>query len=181
MVTTKCHFHLLDALKRDLSDADYQYIALYKKNEIIDNINSSLQHREYKEEILKHFHPNFINFLYKNHSEWVSEKIVECVTDDLYINDLLDAMENGTGEELDESIIAGIVNNNNLPVDTREKAFNLGCDYFSLNSFTENILDTVYNSCADLLFNTDKNSVPDKSYYKSTMKLLTNIMFYLNI
>ena len=176
IITTKYSWLFHDALKRHLPDADYEYIALYRKKDINAIVDESIKYSNGKERLLKHFHPCFINFLYAKHNDMFPPQLANFTTDDLYVYDALYKMKNGEGKELSEDELGYIVGNVNLSDDVREKAFELGCNYFIVDNFPKSIINNVYESCVELVFDTKKEDIENLKYYEDAKSLLNKMV-----
>ena len=176
IITTKYNWLLMDALKRDLPNADYEYIALYKKKDIENIVNDSVKYDNGRERLLKHFHPNFINFLYIKHNDMFPVRLANFITDDLFVYDALYKMKHEEGRELSEDELGYIVGNVNLSDDVREKAFEFGCNYFIVDKFPQSIINEVYESCVELVFDTKEEDIEDKKYYEDAKVLLRKMI-----
>lgn len=176
IITTK-HSHLLkDALKRPLKDADYEYIALYRKKEITEIVNNAVRYSDGRERMLKEFHQDFINFLYKKHNDMFPIELAKFITDDVYMCDLLDDFEKGCSREISENEMAYIVGNENISESVRERAFTFDCNYFLIKKFPKSIINDVYESCIDFVFNTDEKDIENKQYYQDAKVMLQGMV-----
>lgn len=176
IITTK-HNHLLkDALKKHLRDAEYEYILMYKKKEIVTTVNEAVQYSDGRERLLKKYHPDFVNFLYRKHHDMFSVQLASFINDDLYIRTLLEGVKLGKGRDVSENEMAYIVSNENITEDARRYAFFLDCNYFLIENFPQVITNELFTSCMDFVFNTNEKNVDNIKYYQNARSILQKMV-----
>lgn len=94
--------------------------------------------------------------------------IYSYISDKEIIENVLD------NDNIDEDVALQIVNNENMPSEIRDKAFNIGCDWNQIIHPTKQMLKTFYEKCMESLSEAEENKTSCHDAYSFLMHCFQN-------